>query len=59
MSSELIRSPSMSKMQARTAGKLMVFVSFGFYLYSPIDNSIMPALNVKRRYLCWRSLTLS
>ena len=30
MSSELMRRPSMSKMQARTAGKL-VFVSFGFY----------------------------
>lgn len=38
MSSELMRRPSMSKMQARTAGKLVGFVSFGFSLYSSIDS---------------------
>lgn len=32
LSSELMKSPSMSKMQARMAGKLVVvFVSFGIY----------------------------
>jgi len=60
MSSELMRSPSMSKMQARIVGKLIaVFVIFGVYgtaLLSTTSNAHLKSIHI---YFCMKALTLS